>query len=337
MITIAIDLMGGDKGPDEIAQGAFDARKAFGIQVALVGPQEVLDIQSSKEPALRNQFTPAPASQIVEVTESPTIAWREKKDSSIAVGIRLVTEGKADAFVSTGNSGAIVTSSLFSLGTMPGCDRPAIGTLFTTMAGHIAIALDIGANVECRPPFLLQFGRLGSDFMSTVFKVDRPRVALVSNGEEESKGTKLVQEAHRLLKSSDLNFIGNVEGFDIPKGSADVFVMDGFTGNLMLKLAEGLTESIFLSLHNALVNNPVARASKFIWGPPMLSVAQKWDYSSIGGAMLLGVNGRIIMAHGRSDAADIKNAIGLAYRMVKEGWIKNPQEVNLQSTGLHQS
>ena len=337
METIAVDVMGGDKAPDEAVAGALDASEQLNLAVALVGTKEVLGYQMARAADRRVRVELVEASQTVAMNEAPTGSWREKKDSSIAVGIGLVKEGKAEAFVSAGNTGAIVAASLFSLGTMPSFDRPAIATLFTTTEGRVAIALDIGANVECRPSFLLQFGRLGSEFMATVFKMRSPRVALVSNGEEESKGTRLVREAHRLLKESDLNFIGNAEGFDIPKGTADVFVTDGFTGNVMLKLSEALTESIFLSLRDALGNNPLARASKFLWGPPIMSVARQWDYTNIGGAPLLGVNGRVIMAHGRSDAQDIKNAIGLAQRMVKEGWIALGQTSNLGAAPVHQS
>ena len=263
---------------------------------------------------------PVEAGQVVGMAESPIEAWRRKPDSSIAVGIRMVQEGRADAFVSAGNTGAIAAGSLFTLGPMRGVERPAIATLYRTAGGGISIILDIGANVDCRPRFLLEFGQMGSAFMAKVFQVDKPRVGLLSNGEEESKGTRLVREAHKLLKESDLNFIGNVEGFDLLSGASDVIVTDGFTGNVVLKLAEALTGTIFMSLKDALGSSPLARASKALWGPPIMSVARKWDYSSVGGAPLLGVNGNIVMAHGRSEAADVKRAVELARRMIREGW-----------------
>lgn len=334
METIALDLMGGDRAPEEIATGAFEAAAAFNVRIALVGPAEVVRSHLARAGKVRGQVVPVEASEVVGMSEPPTDAWREKKDSSIAVGARLVREGQAAAFVSAGNTGAIATACLFTLGTMEGIDRPAIATLYTTRANKIAIALDIGANPDCRPPFLVQFAQLGSDFLATVFKTPNPRVALLSNGEEETKGTKLVREAHQLLKRSGLNFIGNIEGFDIHSGVADVVVMDGFTGNVLLKMAEGLTEAVFLSMKDALGSNTLARASKFLWGPSLKTVAKQWDYSHIGGAPLLGVNGNIIMAHGRSDAADIQHALGLAVRMVREGW-RRPQPPNLAATPVH--
>jgi glycerol-3-phosphate acyltransferase PlsX len=322
--TIALDLMGGDQPAEVIADGAFEASRQYGVRVALVGPRGILDRQVLR--ASRNGATviPVDASQVVAMNESPADAWRGKKDSSIAVGIGLLRDGKADAFVSAGNTGAIVAAAMFSLKAMENIDRPAIATLFTTASGDIALVLDIGANLECRPVHLAQFGQLGSDFMSTVFKMERPRVAIVSVGEEENKGTRRVKEAHQLLKSSDLNFVGNVEGFDVPRGVADVIVTDGFTGNVMLKLAESLTESFFTALKGELTSSLLARTTKIFWGPSVKSVAKKWDYSDDGGAPLLGVNGNIIMAHGRSDARDIKNAIGLAKRMAHEGWWRGP-------------
>ncbi len=338
METIALDVMGGDHPADVIADGAFQASREYGVRVALVGPREVLEKQVPRASQHGATVLPIDASQVVAMNESATDAWRDKKDSSIAVGIRLLHDGKADAFVSAGNTGAIVTTALFSLGAMESVDRPAIATLFSTTTGEISLALDIGANLECRPLHLVQFGKLGSDFMSTVFKMESPRVAIVSVGEEETKGTRRVKEAHQLLKASGLNFVGNVEGFDVPRGVADVIVTDGFTGNVMLKLAESLTESFFTALKRELSRNFMARATKLLWGPAVKSVARLWDYSDAGGAPLLGVNGNIIMAHGRSNARDIKNAIGLAKRMAHEGWWRGPaapEGQNLESTPVH--
>ncbi len=321
--TIALDVMGGDKAPEEIATGAIAASLDLGAHIALVGPKEVLKFQMERaREAGAATITPIEASQVIDMAESPTDAWRKKPDSSIAVGLRLHKEGKAAAFISAGNTGAIGTAALFTLGTMPGIERPAIATIFSTTDGKAAIFLDIGANADCRPSFLVEFAHMGSDFMTKLFKVEKPRVGLLSNGEEESKGSKLVKETHHLLKASNLNFIGNVEGFDVLNGKADVIVTDGFTGNVVLKLAEALTESIFLSLKGALINSPLARASKFLWGPPIKSVVKQWDYSNIGGAPLLGVNGNVIMAHGRSDADDVKHAIGFSLRMIREGWLQ---------------
>ena len=334
-MTIAVDLMGGDHAPEEIAKGCFIAAHDLGVEVKLVGQRDFLTREFDRRAGLNGHVSPVEASQIVGMNETPTAAWRDKKESSISVGLDLVRNGGAEAFVSAGNSGAIGTISLFSLGMMSGIERPAIATLFTTLQGHVAIMLDIGANVDCRPAFLAQFGQVGSDFMAKVFRVEAPRVALVSNGEEESKGTKLVREAHQLLKETKLNFIGNSEGFDIPKGKADVYVMDGFTGNVVLKLAEGLAESIFTSIKESLQKSLGARASQALWAPALRSTLAQWDYTRIGGAPLLGIQGNVVMAHGRSDANDIKNAVGLAVRMVREGWGSAPEPSNLEPDPAH--
>lgn len=336
MVTIAVDLMGGDNAPQAIGDGAIQASHELGVNIALVGTEEALGSRWGSSPtggSAGSRMVPVSVTQVVHPTESAADAWRNKKDSSIAVGIRMVKEGHADAFVSAGNTGAIAASGLFSLRTMEGIERPAIATLYRKVDGGIAVFLDIGANVDCKPKFLSQFGEMGSAFMTKVFQVSNPRVGLLSNGEEEGKGTKLVKEAHRLLKQSDLNFIGNVEGFDILSGVGDVIVTDGFTGNVVLKLAEALAGSIFHSLKDALDANLLARASKPLWGPPIMSVAKQWDYSNIGGAPLLGVKGNIVMAHGRSDAADVASAIGLAQKMVREGWYR-PDSGSVRSSAL---
>ncbi len=329
MLTIAVDLMGGDKAPEGIIQGVFEAAEQLDVAIALVGTKEALAqnlghngglARSGTAPGDSRRITPVEASQVVTMGDSPTEVWRAKPDSSISVGIKLVKEGRADAFVSAGNSGAVAAASVLLLETMQGIERPAIATLYRTQAGSTALLLDIGANVDCRPRYLLQFGQMGSAYMSKVYRMQSPRVALLSNGEEESKGTKLVKDAHKLLKESGLNFIGNVEGFDLVRGAADVIVTDGFTGNVVLKLAESLTEAIFLSMKDALGSKPLAMMTKMLWGPPVRSVVRQWDTSDIGGAPLLGVNGNIVIAHGRAGPVEIKGAIGLAQRMAQGNW-----------------
>ncbi len=335
MATIAVDLMGGDNAPEAIALGCFQAARDLGVDIKLVGQKDALTQEIERRAGRNGRVFPVEAEQVVGMSEAPTAAWRDKKGSSISVGLELVRSGEAQAFVSAGNTGAIATYSLFRLGMMPGIERPGIATLYTTLEGHVSIMLDIGANVDCRPAFLEQFGRVGSDFMAKVFQVATPRVALVSNGEEESKGTKLVRDAHQLLKESGLNFIGNAEGFDLPKGTADVYVMDGFTGNVVLKLAEGLADSIFTSMKDSLRKSLGARLSAGLWAPALRDTLARWDYSRIGGAPLLGVQGNVVMAHGRSDATDILNAVTLALRMVQEGWADDPEPSESQPDPAH--
>jgi len=309
------------------------AAAAGDVRIALVGLKDVLDRTLAQAARVRDRIEPVEATQVVGMAESPTGAWRDKQDSSIAVGLRLVKERRADAFVSAGNTGAIAAAAIFTLGVMDGIERPALGALYRTRAKSLAIALDVGANAECRPHFLVQFAQMGSDFMTHVFKVERPRVGLVSNGEEESKGPRLVKEAHQLLKQTDLHFIGNIEGSDIFRGVADVVVMDGFTGNVALKLSEGLVEALFLSLKDALDASLLAKVSKPLWGPPVKGVVRQWATDA--GALLLGVNGNVIIGHGRSTAADIKNAIDLAARMAREGWLAAAARRNLQPSAAH--
>ena len=334
-MTIAVDLMGGDRAPDEIAKGSFRAAHDLDIEIKLVGQEDVLAKQFKRRGRRNGRVSAIEAAEIVGMSDAPTAAWRAKKDSSISVGLELVRTGEAQAFVSAGNSGAIAAVSLFTLGMMPATERPAIATLYTTLDGHVAIMLDLGANVDCRPSLLAEFGQLGSEFMTKVFQVPSPRVALVNIGEEKNKGTKLVRDAYELLEKTQLNFIGNAEGFDIPKGKADVFIMDGFTGNVVLKLAEGLADSIFTSIKHSLRQSLAARISQLLWGPALRSTLTQWDYSRIGGAPLLGVQGTVVMAHGRSDAKDIENAIGLAVRMVREGWSSSPDPAKLGADPAH--
>jgi glycerol-3-phosphate acyltransferase PlsX len=261
------------------------------------------------------------APQTVAMDEHPAQTLKHKPNSSIAVGINMVKRGEADAFVCAGNTGAIAAWALFSLGMLEGIERPAIGSIFFTSVKQRAMILDIGATAECKPIYLLQFAQLGSLYMERVLGLQRPRVALLNIGEEESKGTRLVIETHRLLKQADLNFIGNIEGKDLLKGVADVIVTDGFTGNVVLKLAEGLTESIFLSVKESLKRHFLARLFSIFVKPALLEVARQWDYRRVGGAPLLGINGNVIMSHGRSDHLAIKNAIGMAQRAVEERWM----------------
>ena len=292
MATIAVDLMGGDHAPEAIALGCFQAARDLGVDIKLVGQKDALAREIERRGGRNGRVFAVEAEQVVGMSEAPTAAWRDKKGSSISVGLDLVRTGEAQAFVSAGNTGAIATYSLFSLGMMRGIERPAIATLYTSLEGHVSMMLDIGANVECRPPFLAQFGRVGSDFMAKVFQVPAPRVALVSNGEEATKGTKLVRDAHQLLKESGLNFIGNAEGFDLPKGTADVYVMDGFTGNVVLKLAEGLAESIFKSIKESLRKSLGARLSAALWAPALRNTLAQWGLQPHRGRAATGRSGQ---------------------------------------------
>ncbi len=306
-MRVALDAMGGDKAPEVNLQGARDAYRELGIEVMLVGKPEVVGPQEGIQEGVQAVH----ASQVIEMHDHPAAAVRSKRDSSIVVGLRLVKDGRADAFVSAGNSGAVMAAALLVLGRPPGIDRPAIGTVIPTLEGR-TLMLDAGANADVRPHQLLQFAQMGSAYVSALSDTIAATIGLLSNGEEETKGNALTLEAHALLKASGLNFIGNVEGRDILRGTADVVVTDGFTGNIALKSIEGTAELLQQVLRQevtrGLRNKLAARALR----PAFRRVAARLDYSEVGGAPLLGVNGPVFISHGRSNANAIKNALRVA-------------------------
>lgn len=313
-MRIAIDAMGGDNAPREVVRGAIDAAREYGLSIALVGQSSVVE-QFLPKPVPSN-VSMVEAAQIVSMKEHPAVAIRQKRDSSLAVGLKLVKQHEADAFVSAGNSGAIMAAALLALGRIEGVERPAIASVFPAASG-VFLLLDIGANADCRANFLLQFARMGTVYAERVLGVANPRVGLLSNGEEETKGSQLVLEAHQLLKGSELNFMGNVEGKDATKGVADVIVTDGFTGNVVIKVAEGISEMLFDLLRESITSRLRFRLAAALLRPAFSLVRQRLDYSEYGGAPLLGVNGVVIIAHGRSDAKAIKNAVRVAKESVE--------------------
>ena len=278
------------------------------------------------------------ASQAIGPNESPLAAIRSKPNSSIIVGINLVRDGKASAFVSAGNSGAVVAAALLNLGKIKGVPRPAIGSFINITPLTPIFLIDAGANVDCRPEHLVWFANLGNLYVSQLLGIKSPRIGLLSNGEEESKGNKLIKESHKLLKSSALNFIGNIEGQDILRRVAEVIVTDGFTGNIVLKTIEGVSDNWLHSLSQAgqvfakAYRLPLRALHRDIG---MGSWTQRLDYREYGGACLLGVNGNVIIAHGRSQSKAIKNAIGLAKQTVERGICQRIKEEKYEQVGLH--
>jgi glycerol-3-phosphate acyltransferase PlsX len=249
--------------------------------------------------------------------EHATDAFRQKKQSSMAVGIRLVKDGEASAFVTAGNSGAALAIALFGLGRIQGVDRPALGTVFPTVSGR-CLVLDVGANADCKPEYLLQFAIMGSAYAELVLGIPTPRIGLLSNGEEETKGNALVQASYPLLKEAHLNFVGNIEGKDIPMGKADVVVADGFAGNVVVKVSEGVAEAILQMLKVELTSSLTSKLAAAVLKPGLKRVAKRLDYAEYGGAPLLGLNGVAIIAHGRSNALAIKNALRVAKQAVDQ-------------------
>lgn len=310
-LRVALDAMGGDRAPAEPVAGAVLAARELGISVALVGPRDVIAAELARHACATLPLDVVDAAEVIGMADHPVQAVRHRTGASLNVAMRLVKNGEADAFVTAGNTGAAVVAGLFGLGRLRGIERPALATLFPTIAGHCLI-LDVGANADCRPTHLFQFALMGDRYARLVLDVPSPRVGLLSNGEEETKGSALVQEAHRLLKLADLNFVGNIEGKDVPLGLADVVVCDGFVGNVLLKVAEGIGEFTFSLLRQELTGSLRGLLGAFLLKPSLRRIKRRVDYQEFGGAPLLGVNGIVVVAHGRSGKIGIRNAIRVA-------------------------
>jgi len=296
------------------------AARECGIEVILVGREEDVRQELARHDTSGLSLPIVHASQVVEMDEHPAASVKAKKDSSMVIGVDMVKRGEAEAFVTMGNSGGALAAALFGLGRIRGIKRPALSTIYPTTPGFCFI-LDVGANTDCKPEYLLQFAYMGVAYAERVLGIANPRVGIVSNGEEEGKGSILVQEAYQLLKKSGLNFIGNVEGKDIPAGMADVVVTDGFTGNVIAKLSEGLAASLLGVIKDEVKKNPLATVGALLSKPAFEQVKKRLDYAEYGGAPLLGVDGVVIVGHGRSNAKAVKNAVRAAKRAVEGGML----------------
>jgi len=322
-MLIAVDAMGGEYAPREVVKGAVEAVKEFPIDIALVGNKAVLEmlLRRSKR---RSNISVVQASQVVMEGEEPIQAVRNKPDSSVVVGANLVRDGIANGFVSAGSTGAVVVASFLSLGIVKGIERVALCGVIEPTQPNPTLLIDVGVNPNCRPIFLVQFAQLANILAEQVFGINSPRVGLLNNGAEEIKGNTLAKETHQLLKKTNLNFIGNVEAFDVMKGKADIIVMDGFTGNVLAKTIEGYSEIIqsLLELQEASELDRQLSGAALAQYVQMVSAIKKLDYKEVGGACLLGVNGNVVITHGRSRAKTIKNAIRLAYLAARQGVIE---------------
>ncbi len=304
--------MGGDYAPSVNIEGAVETVDEHDdIDVILVGNEELIkkELRSKRYNVAR--ISVEHASQVIEMHDSSTAAIRKKKDSSIRVGIDLVKSGKADAFVSAGHSGVVMATSLLLLGRSKGVDRPAIATIMPTLKDTFVL-VDAGANVDSRPENLLQFALMGNTYCKLVLNKPDPKVGLLSIGEEDTKGNELTKEAFKLLKGTQLNFIGNIEGKDIFTGKADVVVCDGFIGNIALKISEGLAETIIKMLKREITAVSTGRVGYLLMKPAIRNFKKRTDYDEYGGAPLLGINGACIISHGRSTSKAIKNALRVA-------------------------
>lgn len=334
VIKISLDAMGGDYAPQSTVEGAVLAAKEFKISSVLVGDESQIQAELSKYDHSKLPIEIKHAPDVITMDESPLNVIRKNKDCSLRIAFDLVKRGETQAVVTAGNSGAALTSSLFVLDRLKGIDRPAIATTMPTLKGS-TIIIDVGANNICKPFNLVQFALMASVYGKCLLDFNKPRVGVLSNGEEDSKGTKLTREANALLKESSLNYIGYVEGKDIFRGAVDVVVCDGFVGNILLKVAEGLAESIIPVL-TAEIQKSISSQLGYLLAKKSFNNFKKWfDYSNYGGAPLLGVNGGVIISHGRSSAKAIKNAIRAAYYLIDKKVIEYLKENLEESHDLH--
>jgi glycerol-3-phosphate acyltransferase PlsX len=319
-MRIVVDAMGGDHAPAVAVDGAVQAARDLGLEVILVGRQAEVQAELELHDTAGVALTVHHAAQVIEMDEHPAAAVKAKKDCSMVVGMELLKHHEADAFFTAGNSGGALAAALFRLGRIRGIKRPALSTIFPSQTSQgYCFLLDIGANTDCKPEYLAQFALMGSVYAERVLGVPNPRVAIVSNGEEEGKGNQLVQETVPLLKASSINFVGNAEGKDIVRGLADVVVTDGFTGNVIIKLAEGVSKFLLETLKEEITSSNVSKVGALLAKPAFDQVKRRLDYREYGGAPLLGVDGVVIVGHGRSDALAIRNGIRMAAQTVENG------------------
>lgn len=321
-MRIAVDAMGGDYAPEEIVRGAVMAASELNVEIALVGDQKQLEQELHKYDLNNSIISIVPASQVIAMDEHPAAAVRKKSDSSIMVATDLVKKGEAQAVVSAGNTGAAMAAAKLRLRSIPGIERPAIATVIPTEQDK-CLLLDVGANADCKPKHLLHFALMGSIYVEKIWGIDKPKVGLLNIGEEETKGNELSIATYELLKHSNLNFIGNVEGRDITRGEVDVIVCDGFVGNVVLKFGEGLASSIFQLIKGEIKKNWIAKLGVVFLVPIFKALKKKMDYTEYGGAPLLGVNGVAIISHGSSKDKAIKNAIRVAKEVVEGQVVDN--------------
>ena len=311
-MKIAVDAFGGDNAPGEIVKGAVMAVNKFGCDVVLVGDEKTINELLKNENYPKEKISIKHASEVVENDDKATLSIRKKKDSSMVVALTLVKDGEADAVVSAGNTGAYLTGAFTILGRIKGIKRPALAPCMPNKNG-MSVIIDSGANVDCKPEYLVQFAHMGSIYSQNVFGVKNPKVSLVNIGVEEGKGNSLVKETYALLKDEkDINFVGNLEAREIPSSSVDVIVCDGFSGNIVIKLIEGVAITLFDMLKDVFYKSIITKIAALILKPGLKNVKKSMDASEYGGAPLLGVNGPVIKAHGNSNAKSIHNAIKYA-------------------------
>ncbi len=307
-MVVVVDGMGGDFSPSAVVEGCVAAIKEYNIDILITGPEELIQGELAKYTYDTNKIKIVDAKEVINTSEHPVMAIKRKKDSSLVKALNLVKSGDADAVISAGSSGAFLAGCTLIVGRIKGIDRPALAPILPGKNGPFMI-IDSGANAECKPHYLVQFGLMGKTYFENILKISNPSVGLVNIGTEEEKGNELTKSAHKLLKQADLNFVGNVEAREIPSGETNILVCDGFVGNVILKLYEGAVSNIFDILKAGIMSSARTKLGGMLLKPVFKKFKSDFDYKEHGGAAFLGVNGICIKAHGSSDAKAFKNAI----------------------------
>lgn len=328
-MKIIIDAFGGDNAPVEIIKGARMAKDEYNIDIILTGSESKIRKAAAENDIKIDDMQIAEAPEVITMDDDPSAVIKTKKNSSMALGFNLLAQGEGDAFISAGNSGALVMGATMIVKRIKGVKRPAFAPVLPTLKG-CSMLIDGGANVECRPEMLVQFGLMGSIYMNKVIGVDNPKIGLANCGAEEHKGTPLYQEAYQLLKSSNLNFVGNIEGRGVPEGDSDVVVADGFTGNIILKMYEGVAGALMGKIKGIFTKNVKNKLAAALVLSDMKEMKKQFDYNEYGGSPILGVSKPVFKAHGSSKARTIKSAVGLTVQFVKNNVVNEIAEnINL--------
>lgn len=325
-MKIAIDAMGGDYAPEEVVKGAVSALEKRDLEIILLGNREKVKEELIKYEYKKDKLSVIDCKEYIETGEFPLDAIRSKRDSSIVVGTKLLKVNKADAFISAGNSGAVMAAALLELGCVPGIRRPTIGATLPTANGK-GLVLDVGSNVDCKPEHLLQFALIGSKYAKYILGIENPKIGLLNIGEEENKGNKFTQNAYKKLINSNINFMGNIEGKDIFKGKVDVIVCDGFTGNILLKSSEGLAKFLLTSINHMIISQLPQNQEMDKLKQYFMNLVKMTDYTEHGGSPLLGVNGLCFICHGRSKAKSFKNAILNTGKLIDANIVEHFKEI----------
>lgn len=327
-MRILLDGMGGDNAPKAVCEGAVMAAKEFDHEIIIIGDTDKIN-EALKDAAgkhIPENISVCHASEVITNNEAPALAIRRKKDSSIVIGMNMLKHGEGDIFISAGSTGALLAGGLLLIGRIKGIDRPAICTIYPILGKEASLLCDAGANAECKPNNLVDFAIMSSIYMEKVLGRENPTVALVNIGEEEEKGSPLTKETYELLKNTDLNFKGNIEARDVPKGRADIIVTDGFTGNIILKLTEGMAWNVFKTIKKKFTDGMHARLGSLLLIDKLKELKKEFDYSEYGGAPILGIKRPVVKMHGSSSAKGVKNTILKAVLFAEQNVIEIIEE-----------